>query len=71
MEILNKLKLLAFQLFVTVNPCALVLILIVSFFSDNYALKLLKIEHWVFVITLVFAIPQLIVNYKQGDYEKD
>lgn len=62
-----KLKLLAFHIFMRANPSILVIILAISFFSDKDALKCLKIEHWIFAITFICAIPQLITNFKTNN----
>jgi hypothetical protein len=66
MEILNKLKLLAYNLFLVVNPLILIVAFIISFFSDNYVLKTFNLLHWIFVVTFLLAIPQLYSNYKNN-----
>jgi len=66
METLNKLKLLAYNVFLVINPLLLIVAFIISFFSDNYALKTLNYLHWVFVITFLLATPQLYSNYKKN-----
>jgi len=66
METLNKLKLLAYNVFLVVNPLLLVVAFAISFFSDKNALKMLNFLHWVFVITFLLAIPQLYSNYKNN-----
>lgn len=66
METLKKLKLLAYNVFLVVNPLILIVAFIISFFSDENALKTLNFIHWVFVITLLLAIPQLYSNYKNN-----
>lgn len=66
MEILKQFKLFAYNLFMLVNPLSIIVAFIISFFSDNYALKMLGFCRWVFVITLFFAIPQLYDNYKNN-----
>jgi len=66
METLNKLKLLAYNVFLVANPLILIVAFMISFFSDNYALKTLNFLHWVFVVTFLLAIPQLYSNYKNN-----
>lgn len=66
METLNKLKLLAYNVFLVANPLILIVAFIISFFSDKNALKMLNFLHLVFVITLLLAIPQLYSNYKKN-----
>lgn len=66
METLNKLKLLAYNLFLVANPLILIVAFIISFFNDNYVLKTLNLLHWIFVVTLLLAIPQLYSNYKKN-----
>ena len=66
METLNKLKLLAYNLFLVVNPLILIVVFIISFFNDNYVLKTLNLLHWIFVVTFLLAIPQLYSNYKNN-----
>jgi uncharacterized membrane protein len=66
MKTVNKLKLLAYNLFLVVNPFILIVAFIISFFSDNYVLKTLNLLHWVFVVTFLLAIPQLYSNYKKN-----
>jgi hypothetical protein len=70
MEELNKFKLFAYNLFMLFNPLFIVVAFIISFFSDNYALKMLGFCRWVFVITLFLAIPQLYDNYKKNSNVK-
>jgi hypothetical protein len=66
MKILKKLKLLAYNVFLVVNPFILIIAFIISFFSDENALKMLNFLHWVFVVTFLLAIPQLYSNYKNN-----
>jgi hypothetical protein len=64
MEILNKLKLFAYNVFMVFNPAILVIAFLVSFLSMEYSQNIIEFLHWFFFITLLLASPQLYHNYK-------
>lgn len=70
MEILNKLKLLAYNVFMVFNPAILIIAFLVSFFSMKYCGNIIEFLHWFFVITLLLASPQLYQNYKINSNDK-
>jgi hypothetical protein len=66
MEILNKLKLFAYNVFMVFNPAILVIAFLVSFLSMEYSQNIIEFLHWFFFITLLLAFPQLYHNYKKN-----
>jgi len=66
MEILNKLKLFAYNVFMVFNPAILVIAFLASFLSMEYSQNIIEFLHWFFFITLLLASPQLYHNYKKN-----
>lgn len=63
---MKNIKQLLFSAFMRANPTILVIVLLVSYFSEEKALAVLRIEKWILIITFVLAIPQMITNYREN-----